>query len=180
MKNFEIICGIDEAGRGCVAGDLVMAGVVLTADIKGLNDSKKLTPKKRQELFDVIKAHSHHHIVTITSAQIDELGLSKCLTQGLVEILNHLAADEYIFDGNSSFGIEKIKTMIKADSQVAQVAAASILAKVTHDNNIARDALIYPEYEFEKHKGYVTKRHLELIREFGYCSIHRKSYKLKL
>jgi len=90
-----------------------------------------------------------------------------------------LQAKTYLFDGNSSFGVENLQTMIKADAKVPEVSAASILAKVTRDRSMIEASKIYPEYEFEKHKGYITKRHIELIKKYGYCEIHRKSYKLK-
>ena len=175
------LCGIDEAGRGCCAGDLVVAGSIFNANtqIDGLNDSKKITEKKRYKLFDEIFENTSNHIVVIKPQEIDKIGLSKCMNKALVEIKNKLNADEYLFDGNTSFGVDGIKTMIKADAKVLEVSAASILAKVTHDLNILKDAQKYPEYSFEKHKGYVTKKHIEMIKEHGFCPIHRRSYKLK-
>ena len=93
--------------------------------------------------------------------------------------MKNLKADSYLFDGNTTFGVKELKTMVKADGKVAEVSAASILAKVTHDKDILEEAKKYPQYEFEKHKGYGTARHIELIKKYGYCNIHRKSYKLK-
>jgi len=174
-----ILCGIDEAGRGPIAGDLVMAGCILHSKIDGLNDSKKLTAKKREKLFDEIIKKSTYHIVKFSPQQIDKDGISKCLACGLEEIMQNLQADSYLFDGNTSFGVKGLKTMIKADSKIAEVSAASILAKVTHDKDIIQEAKKHPQYEFEKHKGYGTARHIELIKKYGYCNIHRKSYKLK-
>ncbi len=107
------------------------------------------------------------------------MGLSQCIHDSLEEIKKTLKADIYLFDGNSRFGVEGIKTMIKADAKVTEVSAASILAKVTRDRSMIEAAKIYPQYEFEKHKGYITKRHVELIQKYGYCEIHRKSYKVK-
>jgi ribonuclease HII len=101
------------------------------------------------------------------------------MTKALREIKDMLNADEYLFDGNVSFGVEGLDTMIKADGKVAEVSAASILAKVVHDLNIIRDSKVYPEYGFEKHKGYGTKLHVEMIKEHGYCPIHRRSFNLK-
>ena len=175
----DMLCGIDEAGRGPLAGDLVVAGCILHSEIKALNDSKKLTEKKRKILFDEIVKNSTYHIVVYPAKKVDADGISVCMQEALKEILKQLDAQTYLFDGNSTFGVSGLETMIKADAKVPQVSAASILAKVTHDENILKDAKKYPEYEFEKHKGYGTKRHIELIKKYGYCPIHRKSYKIK-
>ncbi len=174
-----ILCGIDEAGRGPLAGDLVMAGCILREEVAGLNDSKKLTAKRREALFEQIIPHAAYHIVKFSAKKIDELGISQCLTQGLKEIMQNLKADEYLFDGNSTYGVKGLQTMIKADGKVPEVSAASILAKVTHDRDILEMAKKYPEYQFEKHKGYGTKLHIEMIQKHGYCEIHRRTYKVK-
>lgn len=173
------LCGIDEAGRGPIAGDLVIAGCVLHRSIDGLNDSKKLTEKKREILFEKIIKNSTYHIVKFSPKQIDDDSISKCLASGLREIMASIECEEFLFDGNTSFGIQNLPTMIKADGKIAEVSAASILAKVTRDRDILKEAQIYPLYEFQKHKGYGTKRHIELIKEHGYCKIHRRSYKIK-
>jgi ribonuclease HII len=173
------LCGIDEAGRGPIAGDLVMAGCILHSPIDGLNDSKKLSEKKREKLYEIIVKNSTYHIVKFSAKVIDAKGISNCLTQGLRDIIANLKCDEYLFDGNTNFGVDGLKTMIKADGKVAEVSAASILAKVTHDRDILKEAIKYPEYHFEKHKGYGTKLHIEMIKKHGYCKIHRRSYKLK-
>ena len=173
------ICGIDEAGRGPMAGTLVMAGVVLKEEIKGLRDSKKLTEKKREALFDEIKQKSIYKIVEVDNKIIDEKGLSFAIKFCLETIVNSIKADKYIFDGNSKFGVEILETMIKGDDKVAEISAASILAKVTRDRFMCEMANKYPQYSFEKHKGYITKLHIEKIQQFGYCDIHRKSYKVK-
>jgi len=175
----KILCGIDEAGRGPLAGDLVIAGCVLRENIEGLNDSKKLTEKKREFLYEQIISHATYHIVKFSAQTIDADGISKCLKNGLVEIMQNIQADEYLFDGNTTFGVQNLNTMVKADGKVAQVSAASILAKVTHDRDILKVAQEYPEYQFAKHKGYGTKLHIEMIRKYGYCPIHRRSYKVK-
>ncbi len=176
-----MLCGIDEAGRGPIAGDLVVAGCIFNTDtqISGLNDSKKISEKRRYELFEEIKPNTQNHIVVISPQEIDAFGISKCMTKALLEIKEYLNADSYLFDGNTTFGVDELNTMVKADAKVAEVSAASILAKVTHDRNIIRDAKIYPEYGFERHKGYGTALHVEKIKEFGYCDIHRRSFKLK-
>jgi len=173
------ICGIDEAGRGPLAGDLVVAGCILHSNIEGLNDSKKLTEKKREILYEKIIKNSTYHIVTFSPKQVDDDGISFCIATALREIMGKIECDEYLFDGNSSFGVKNLPTMVKADAKIVQVGAASILAKVTHDRNIIKDAKEYPLYEFEKHKGYGTKKHIALIKKYGYCKIHRKSYKIK-
>ncbi len=174
-----MLCGIDEAGRGPIAGDLVIAGCILTAEVKGLNDSKKLSEKKRETLYEEIIQKSTYHIVKFSPKQIDDDGISKCLACGLREIMQNLECDNYLFDGNTTFGVDGLETMVKADGKVAEVSAASIIAKVTHDRDIRKEALKYPQYEFEKHKGYGTKLHVEMIKKHGYCEIHRRSYKLK-
>ncbi len=173
------LCGIDEAGRGPIAGDLVIAGCILHSDIEGLNDSKKLTEKKREALYELIVQNSDYHIVKFTPQTIDADGISKCLRSGLEEIMQNLESEEYLFDGNTTFGVKGLNTMIKADGKVAQVSAASIIAKVTHDRDILKEAIKYPLYEFQKHKGYGTKLHIEMIKKHGYCDIHRRSYRVK-
>ena len=174
-----IICGIDEVGRGPIAGPLVMAGVILKEEIDGLRDSKKLTEKKREQLFEEIKQKSIYKIVEVDNKTIDEKGLSFAIKFCLETIVNSLEADKYIFDGNSKFGVDILETMIKGDDKVAEISAGSILAKVTRDRFMKQMSKQYPEYGFEKHKGYITKLHIEKIKEYGYCDIHRKSYKLK-
>lgn len=174
-----IICGIDEAGRGPIAGDLVVVGCVLLKEIDGINDSKKLTPKKRESLYEEIIKNSLYHIVKISPSTIDSKGLSYSLNYALKEIKEAISADKYIFDGNSSFGVSGIETLIKADAKVLQVGAASIVAKVTHDRDILELAKLYPLYELHKHKGYATPLHIELIKKYGYSKCHRKSYKIK-
>ena len=173
------LCGIDEAGRGPLAGDLVMAGVILTNDVTGLMDSKILTEKKREELYPLIIENSLHHIISFSPQQIDKDGLSYCLGKGLESIQEELKADIYLFDGNQTFGVLGINTMVKADGKIPEVSAASILAKVTHDRAIIEASKIYKNYGFEKHKGYGTKAHIEAIKRHGFCTIHRRSFKIK-
>ena len=173
------LCGIDEAGRGPLAGDLVMAGVILKKDIEGLMDSKVLSEKKREELYPLIIEHSLYHIVSFSPKKIDDIGLSRCLGKGLEEIMHKLKAKIYLFDGNQTFGVLGINTMVKADGKIPEVSAASILAKVTHDRAIVKASELYPNYGFEKHKGYGTKAHIEAIKKYGFCDIHRKTFKIK-
>ncbi len=173
------ICGIDEAGRGPIAGPLVMAGCVLLKKIDGLNDSKKLSEKKREELFEKIKQNSIYHIVMIDNNTIDKKGLSFAINYALREIKNKIKAKRYLFDGNSNFGVSGIETIIKGDLKIKEISAASILAKVTRDRFMIEMDKLYPKYNFKQHKGYITKEHIELIKKYGFCEIHRKSYKLK-
>ena len=173
------LCGIDEAGRGPLAGDLVIAGVVLHHQLEGLMDSKKLTEKKRELLFDIIIKNASFHIVSFSPQQIDSDGLSVCLNRGLESIKENLEAELYLFDGNQTFGVLGINTLVKADTKVAEVSAASILAKVTHDRAIIKASKEFPLYGFEKHKGYGTKAHILAIQKHGYCKIHRRSFKVK-
>jgi len=174
-----ILCGIDEAGRGPLAGDLVIAGVILTKELKGLMDSKILSEKTREELYPIIIENSLHHIVSFSPQEIDNNGLSACLGKGLESIQKNLKAQIYLFDGNQTFGILGISNMVKADKKVPEVSAASILAKVTHDRAIINSSKKFPLYGFEKHKGYGTKAHIKAIKEHGYCEIHRRSFNIK-
>lgn len=173
------LCGIDEAGRGPLAGSLVIAGVVLNQSVEGLMDSKKLTEKKREELYPLVLENAEYHIVTFSAQEVDMMGISQCLQQGLQSIQKHLPEAEYLFDGNSTFGVDNISTMIKADTKVAEVSAASILAKVTHDREMIEMAKKYPEYGFEKHKGYGTKAHIEALLKYDRCELHRKTFRVK-
>ncbi len=173
------IVGIDEAGRGSLAGPMMMAACKLHKDLNGLCDSKKLSEKKREELYELILLNSNYLILTFSSEQIDEIGLSACLKRGLTLIKKHFKKENnFLYDGNTNFGISGIKTQIKADFYIKQVSAASILAKVSKDrvmNFLAKD---FPCYEFEKNKAYGTKTHRKLIAKFGICKLHRKSFKL--
>jgi ribonuclease HII len=181
----ENLCGIDEAGRGPFAGPMTIAGVRFKNDISKikefeiLNDSKKLTEKKREMLFDIIKEYSYFHIVSVSNKQIDELGISACIKNAIIEIMQTIDAINYLMDGNTSFGIEDLQHKIKADGDIKEVSAASILAKVTRDRYMVEIAKKYPNYDFHKHKGYGTKAHIEAIKKYGFCDLHRRSYKIK-
>ena len=178
MKN---LCGIDEAGRGPLAGPLVVAGVILEKEILGLNDSKVLSEKKREKLFDEIKEKSKYHIVFKSAKEIDDFGISFCLKSSILEIMQNLQefSNNFLMDGNTNFGIENLQKEIKADAKYAQVSAASILAKVSRDRFMDEISPLYANYNFHKHKGYGTKAHIEAIRKFGRSDIHRFSFKLK-
>ncbi len=178
-KDYSNYCGIDEAGRGPIAGPLVVVGVVLKDSIDGLRDSKKLTQKQREDLYLKIKSSSDYYIYEISANKIDNIGLSKALNEALKAIKSYFKDKKFIFDGNSSFGVDGIETLIKADDKVECVKAASIVAKVYRDNLMVEFNKIYPEYGFNKHKGYGTKAHIEAIAKFGYCKIHRRSFNIK-
>lgn len=175
------LCGIDEAGRGPLAGPLVMAGVVLLRRINGLGDSKKLDEKKRETLYERIIQRSRYHLIVIDNETIDRDGISRCLREGLREIRRVFAGEElrFLFDGNSSYGVSGIATLVKADASIREVSAASILAKVTRDRIMLRYAEEFPHYGFEHHKGYGTREHLDAIEKYGYCPIHRRSFRIK-
>jgi ribonuclease HII len=181
----ENLCGIDEAGRGPFAGPMTIAGVRFKNDISKikefeiLNDSKKLTEKKREMLFDIIKEYSYFHIVSVSNKQIDELGISACIKNAIIEIMQTIDAINYLMDGNTSFGIDALQHKIKADGDIKEVSAASILAKVTRDRYMVEVSKEYPNYDFHKHKGYGTKAHIEAIKKYGFCDLHRRSYKIK-
>jgi ribonuclease HII len=182
------ILAIDEAGRGPLAGPLVVAGCIFkhTIDeehLAKIRDSKKISEKKRNELFNYIKTHSHFKISIIHSEEIDEIGINGAVERGVREVyetLKHKAVFT-IFDGSWDPIIEKgFLVMTDADEHVKQASAASILAKVTRDKIMSEYfAKKYPQYLFEKHKGYGTKEHRELIKQYGRCKIHRKSFKIR-
>jgi len=174
-----MLCGIDEAGRGCIAGPLVVAGVVLNKNIDGLNDSKVLSEKKREFLFDIIKENAEYKIIFCDNNMIDEKGLSYCLGYAIKTIKKHFNKYDILMDGNSSFGVQGVKTKVKADATVPEVSAASILAKVSRDRYMYNIASQFSNYSFKKHKGYGTALHVKEISKFGYSKIHRKSFKIK-
>lgn len=174
-----MLCGIDEAGRGCIAGPLVVSGVVLKEDISGLNDSKVLSEKNRELLYELIKEKADYKIVFCDNNMIDEKGLSYCLGYAIQKIKEYFSDCEILMDGNSSFGVKDIKTMIKADAKVPEVSAASVLAKVSRDRYMYTISKEFSNYSFKKHKGYGTALHVEEISLHGYSTIHRKSFKIK-
>ncbi|WP_200763146.1 ribonuclease HII [Nitrosophilus alvini] len=177
MRNH--LCGIDEAGRGPLAGPLVVAGVVLEKEIEGLADSKALSQTRREKLYETILENSLYKIVFVDNKTIDDIGLSKSISYALRQIISAIDAEKYLFDGNSKFGVSEIEVMIKADTKIEEVKAASILAKVSRDRYMAEISSKYPGYGFEKHKGYPTKEHIEAIKKLGLCPIHRKSFRPK-
>ena len=177
-----VICGVDEAGRGPLAGPVCAAAVILPEhlQIPGLNDSKKLTDKKRRELFPVIQQQAIAYGIGLASeAEIDEINILQATFLAMRRALEQLTVlpEIALIDGNreTDFGLP-VKTVVKGDSLSANIAAASVLAKVTRDNILVELASQYPEYGFEIHKGYGTKAHYEALRTYGPCPIHRKSF----
>lgn len=181
-KDHPVVCGCDEAGRGPLAGDVFAAAVVFDNDtiIEGINDSKKLTAKKRDILFDEIKEKAlYWAIATATVEEIEEINILNCAMLAMkraVEKLN-VRPDVCLIDGNKTPELDcKAIAVVKGDGKSQSVAAASILAKVARDRYMLEMAEKYPEYKFEKHKGYGTKLHYQMIDEFGPCEIHRPSF----
>lgn len=174
------LCGIDEAGRGPLAGPLVVAGVVLNSPVDGLGDSKKLSEKKRKLLYEEIIKFSSYHYCSWTASQIDEFGLSFCIKNSLLSIKSVICADRYIFDGNTRFGVKDIEVLVKADMLINEVMAASIVAKTIRDKLLMVDAEKYTQFDFASHKGYGTAKHICEIKDNGLTEIHRKSYCKKI
>ncbi len=185
-EGFELLAGVDEAGRGPLAGPVCAAAVILPMglEIPGLDDSKKLTEKKREALFDVIREKALHYGIAFAShEEIDKLNILNATYLAMNRAIEALGVmpDMTIIDGNRNTGIEYPSvTAVKGDSRSANVAAASILAKVTRDRLMCKLAVKYPGYGFEKHKGYGTREHYEAIRELGPSEIHRRTFLRKI
>jgi len=181
-----IICGVDEAGRGPLAGDVYAAAVILPEEviIKGLDDSKKLTEKKREALFDEIIEKALDYVIAQASvAEIEEINILNSALLAMKRAVEGLKIkpDLALIDGDKKPLINlNCQTVIKGDGLSASIAAASVLAKVSRDREMLEMARIYPQYMFEKHKGYGTKLHYEALREHGPCPIHRMSFLKKL
>lgn len=175
--------GCDEAGAGCGASDLLVAAVILDPKnpIIGLNDSKKLTEKKRELLYpEIIEKALDYNIVHISPQEIDNINILQARLLGFKKAIEGLKKVDYaIIDGNKipSGLIVETDFLIKGDSILQCISAASILAKVTRDRLMIEQSKLYPNYGFEKHKGYLTKDHLEALAKYGPCEIHRMSYK---
>ncbi len=181
-EDIQVICGVDEAGRGPLAGPVCAAAVILPKNLElpGLTDSKKLTDKKRRELFPLIQEHAiAYGIGLATEQEIDEINILQATFLAMQRALDQLNVkpDLALIDGNreKDFGVP-VKTVVKGDSLSANIAAASILAKVTRDNLMVEMAETYPQYGFEIHKGYGTKAHYAALREFGPSPIHRMTF----
>jgi len=181
-KGIEIICGVDEAGRGPLAGPVCAAAVILPRglEIPGLNDSKKLSDKRRRELMPIIKEQAlAYGIAFATHEEIDEINILRATFLAMERALAKLQIkpDLALIDGNrqKDFGIN-VETVVKGDSRSANIAAASVLAKVTRDDYMEAMALQYPGYGFEIHKGYGTKAHYDALRNLGPSPIHRMTF----
>ena len=181
-KGVGVICGVDEAGRGPLAGPVYAAAVILPdhLEIPGLDDSKKLTDKRRRELMPIIKEQAiAYGIGVATEKEIDEINILQATFLAMERAIAHLEgkADFALIDGNreKDFGLP-VMTVVKGDSRSANIAAASVLAKVCRDDYMEEMAKQYPEYGFEIHKGYGTKAHYEALRTYGHCPLHRVTF----
>ena len=179
---FDFVAGLDEAGIGPLAGPVCAAAVILPKDavIEGINDSKKLSPKKRDKLFDEIIGCAVAYSVEFVSPEvIDSINIKQATSLAMHNALANLdvPADFVIIDGNDNIPYDiPYRYVIKGDAKSQSIAAASILAKVSRDRFMTDLAAEYPEYVFEKHKGYGTKLHIEMIRKYGVSAVHRKSF----
>lgn len=181
-KGFNYVCGIDEAGRGPLAGPVFAAAVILPAncEIEGLNDSKKLSEKKREALFDVIKEKAvSWSVASVDEKTIDEINILQATFLAMKTAVEGLdvPADYALVDGNRmpALSVEG-ETVIKGDALSPSIAAASILAKVSRDRFMLELDKEYPQYQFSKHKGYGTKLHYEMLTEYGISSCHRRTF----
>ncbi len=180
-KGYKIIAGTDEVGRGPMAGPVVVASVVLDDNnfIEGLNDSKKLTPKKRKELSEIIKAKALDYSITfIPVEEVDRINVLEASRKGMMECIRKLKVKvDYVLSDAVKLDFEfPCLNIIKGDSKSASIAAASIVAKVARDEYMDELDKDFPMYGFKKHKGYVTKYHLNAIDKYGVCIHHRKSF----
>ena len=185
-EGYNLICGVDEAGRGPLAGPVYAAAVILPRDIviDGLNDSKKLTEKKREALFDVITERAlAYGIASASVKEIEELNILNATFLAMNRAIEKLdpVPELALIDGNRNTGIAMpSRCVVKGDSRCADIAAASILAKVSRDRYMLTLAEKYPQYHFEQHKGYGTKLHYEALREYGPSPEHRPSFLRKM
>ncbi len=185
-RGYKYVCGVDEAGRGPLAGPVFAAAVILPRGyvIDGVNDSKKLTEKKREQLYSKIKEQSLAYCVASASVdEIDEINILNATFLAMTRAVSGLQvkADFALVDGNRLPSLEiDAKAVVKGDSLSESIAAASILAKVERDHFMLNLANEYPNYAFEKHKGYGTKLHIEMIKKYGASKVHRKTFLKKI
>ena len=182
-KGFKYICGIDEAGRGPLAGPVVIASVIMPENsmIEGVNDSKKISEKKREKIYEqILEEAISYGVAIIGQDEIDEINILNATKKGLTVSLQELSQRPDLILVDALNGIDTMgipyDSIIKGDAKCYSIAAASIIAKVTRDRIMREWDNIYPEYGFEKHKGYGTAAHIAAIREHGLCPIHRKSF----
>lgn len=181
-EGFHLICGVDEAGRGPLAGPLVVAACILPPflRIEGINDSKQLSAKKRKELYKVIVKNAlAYKIVFVTEEDVDSLNIYQATKKGMLMAIAGLKhKPDYALIDAMPLGELEIphNSIIHGDERCASVAAASILAKVTRDEYMEKMDIKYPNYGFKKHKGYGTKAHMQALEKYGPCKIHRKSF----
>lgn len=182
-KGAKRICGIDEAGRGPLAGPVVVAAVIMPEDsmIDGVNDSKKVSEKKREKLYDEITSNAiSWGVGIIDQKEIDKINILNATKKGLTKALTELVEKPDIILVDALTGIDTLgipyQSIIKGDAKSYSIAAASIIAKVTRDRIMRQWDELYPEYGFEKHKGYGTKAHIEAIKNYGICPLHRKTF----
>lgn len=182
-ENVRLLCGVDEVGRGALAGPVVAASVILKpfSRILGLDDSKRLSPEKREELFNKIKENAITYAIALTGwNEIDRINIREASFQAMRKAISRLRVyPELVFvDGFKIPGLSiPQKAILRGDSKSASIAAASILAKVTRDRIMETFHLYYPEYNFKTNKGYPTREHIENLKIFGPCPIHRRSYR---
>ncbi len=194
-QGYRRIVGVDEVGRGCLAGNVTAAAVTFPAKmprsarvrkfLKEIRDSKKLTPKKREEIFEALKSFPEitWKIARVSEKVIDRINIQKATELAMVRAVKkfHPLPDFAILDGSRFFsrGLETIqyKLIVKADERVTSSALASVIAKVTRDRLMVRLAKKYPEYRFEIHKGYGTRKHRQALKKFGACELHRKTFR---
>lgn len=185
-NGFKLVCGIDEAGRGPLCGPVCAAAVILPYgfEIEGINDSKKLSEKKREALYDVITKNAVAYSVAMTDAKtIDEINILQATFLAMRNAVNNLSIkpDFALIDGNQKPGLDiEQLTVVKGDAKSISIAAASILAKVTRDRYMKELDEKYPQYFFAKHKGYGTKLHYEMLEKYGLCPEHRKTFLKKI
>lgn len=185
-EGYKCVCGIDEAGRGPLCGPVCAATVILPVDceIPGINDSKKLSEKKREALYDIIKEKAVAYSVFMVGPDvIDEINILQATFLAMRTAVENLDVkpDIALIDGNGKPGLDIAeRTVVKGDAKSVSIAAASILAKVTRDRYMLEADAKYPEYQFAKHKGYGTKLHYEMIAEHGICPEHRRSFLKKI
>ena len=181
-KWYELVCGVDEAGRGPLCGPVVAAAVILPKDahIEGVNDSKKLTEKRREKLYDDIMQNAISVGVGVSDVDIiEEVNILNATKKAMLQAISNLKVNpEYVLvDGNQKIDTDiPLETVVKGDSKSESIAAASIIAKVTRDRLLIEYDKKYPEYGFAKHKGYGTKAHIEAIKKYGLTPIHRPSF----